>query len=98
MVDSGNRSLVLASFIEELAAHPDAPRWAQDCRWVPGTGYCRNHPCRTACLFRRQREDEARSLIKTRRQRRHQRFVRRMLSRSLPFLCVCCLAAIIEII
>jgi hypothetical protein len=96
VLDSGNHSLDLASFIEELASHPDAPRWARDCRWIPGTGYCRNHPCRPGCLFRRQKEAEARSLTDARRQRRHPRFVDRLLSCILPFLCVGCLAALIE--
>jgi hypothetical protein len=98
VLDSCDPTLDLASFIEQLAADPDAPRWARDCRWVPGTGYCRNRPCRTGCLFRRQREDEARSLTEERRQRRHRRFVRRMLSRAVPFLCVCSLAAFIDIV
>jgi hypothetical protein len=59
-----------ASPIAELAAHPESPRWARDCAWVPGTGHCRNRPCSVACLFRAQREAEALRLERTRRQRR----------------------------
>ena len=29
----------------ELAAHPDALRWAHECGWLPGTGHCRNRDC-----------------------------------------------------
>jgi hypothetical protein len=91
--DPCNQSPSLASFIDELAADPDAPRWAKDCRWVPGTGHCLSHPCRAACLFRRRKEAEATALMRSRRERRwcHRRFVHRLLSRTLPSLCACCL-------
>jgi len=59
-----------ASPIAELAADPDAPRWARDCAWVPGTGHCRNRPCLSACLFRAPREAEAARVIEARRRRR----------------------------
>ena len=56
--------------IAELAADPEAARWARDCAWVPGTGYCRNRPCASACLFRAQRAAEARRILRGRRKRR----------------------------
>jgi len=59
----------LAALIE-LAAHPDALRWARECGWIPGTGHCRNRGCADECLFRPQREAEARRVIRDRRQRR----------------------------
>ncbi len=90
VLDSDNRSPALTAFIEELAIDPDAPLWARDCRWVPGTGYCRNRPCRGGCLFRRQREDEARSLLETRRQR--------FVGRRLPLLCLSSLATFVDMI
>jgi hypothetical protein len=94
--DPYKRSPSLASFIDELAADPDAAHWAKDCRWVPGAGHCLSHPCRAACLFRRRKEAEATALMRSRRERRrcHQRFVRRVLSRTLPSLCVSCLPAV----
>lgn len=99
MFDSGNNPASPALLIEELANDPDASRSARDCRWVPGTGYCRNHPCRPGCLFRRQKEAEAAALLRSRRERRswHRRFIRRMLPLSLPFLCVFSTAAFITI-
>ena len=54
----------------ELAAHPDALRWAHECGWVPGTGHCRNRACASECLFREQRDAEARQVIRARRRRR----------------------------
>ncbi|MGE5269489.1 MAG: hypothetical protein ACM3JG_07435 [Thiohalocapsa sp.] len=54
----------------DIAAEPDALRWARDCGWLPGTGYCRNHPCGRDCLFRPQREAESLRLVESRRQRR----------------------------
>jgi hypothetical protein len=60
----------LPSPIAELAADPDVARWAQDCAWVPGTGYCRNRPCSLACLFRAQRMAEAGHVLSWRRKRR----------------------------
>lgn len=54
----------------ELAAHPDALRWAHECGWIPGTGHCRNRGCASECLFRTQREAEARRIVRARRRRR----------------------------
>jgi hypothetical protein len=54
----------------EIAADPDAPRWAQECAWVPGTGYCRNRPCSPQCVFRIQRGREASQITHARRRRR----------------------------
>jgi hypothetical protein len=56
----------------ELAAHPDALRWAHECGWVPGTGHCRNRACASECLFREQRDAEARQVIRARRRRKAQ--------------------------
>jgi hypothetical protein len=56
--------------IAELLRDPDARRWASDCGWVPGTGYCRNRPCGETCLFLAQREAEAARLLRLRRRRR----------------------------
>jgi hypothetical protein len=56
--------------IAELAADPEAARWARDCAWVPGTGHCRNRPCAMACLFRAQRAAEAGRILRWRRTRR----------------------------
>ena len=56
--------------VVELAADPEAPRWARDCAWVPGTGYCRNHSCAAKCVFRAEREAEAARVICLRRRRR----------------------------
>jgi len=56
--------------IAELAADPEAQRWARDCAWLPGTGHCRNRPCSLACLFRHQRLAEARRILRWRRIRR----------------------------
>jgi hypothetical protein len=52
-----------------LAAHPDAVRWARDCKWVPGTGYCPQRPCSPDCLFRMQREQEAQRIVQARQRR-----------------------------
>jgi hypothetical protein len=60
----------IPSPIAELAADPEAARWARDCAWVPGTGHCRNRPCSAACLFRPQRVAEARRVLRWRRRRR----------------------------
>jgi hypothetical protein len=57
----------------ELAAHPDALRWAHDCGWVPGTGHCLARDCASECLFRTQREAEARQIVRARRRRRKAR-------------------------
>jgi hypothetical protein len=59
-----------ASRVENLAAEPDVARWARDCAWVPGTGHCRNRDCSAACVFREQREAEARRVWRWRRLRR----------------------------
>jgi hypothetical protein len=56
--------------IAQLAAKPDAVRWARDCAWVPGSGHCRNRPCSTECVFREQRTAEAEWVTSARRQRR----------------------------
>ena len=81
-----------ASPLAELAAHPEAPRWARECRWVPGTGHCRNRPCSRACLFRRQREAEKKRLAQARRQRRraHRSFADRFVRRFLQLMLICC--------
>ena len=54
----------------DLAAEPEAVRWAQFCAWVPGTGHCRNHDCSDACLFHDQREADERRIRRWRRLRR----------------------------
>jgi hypothetical protein len=56
--------------IAQLAAVPDADRWARECAWVPGTGYCRKRPCSSKCVFRDQRMCEAERVINARRKRR----------------------------
>lgn len=66
----GDGSPDLLPYAENLAAEPDALRWARECAWVPGTGHCRNRNCDPACLFRPQREAEA---IRVRRWRRLRR-------------------------
>ena len=58
--------------IATLAGDPDAPRWALECGWVPGSGACRSHPCSPECLFREQREAEASRIEHERRQRRRE--------------------------
>jgi hypothetical protein len=55
-----------------LAAHPDAMRWARDCKWVPATGYCPTGACSPECLFRVQREQEAQRIVQSRQRRRSQ--------------------------
>ena len=56
--------------IARLAARPEAARWARDCAWVPGTGYCRRRPCSAKCVFREQRAAEAEQITDARRTRR----------------------------
>jgi hypothetical protein len=56
--------------VAALAEEPDAAHWARVCAWVPGTGHCRNHDCGDACIFREQREAEARNVQRWRRLRR----------------------------
>lgn len=70
----------LPSPVAELAADPEAPRWARDCAWIPGTGHCRNRRCGVACLFRVQRTAEAMAVTRSRRGRRlaQQAFAERM--------------------
>jgi len=53
-----------------LTAKPEAARWARECAWVPGTGYCRRRPCSPECAFNDQRVAEAARLVSWRRQRR----------------------------
>jgi len=57
----------------ELTAHPDALHWAHECGWVPGSGHCLTRDCASECLFRPQREAEARQVIRARRRRRKAR-------------------------
>jgi hypothetical protein len=57
----------------ELAEHlADAhiERWAHDCGWIPGSGYCRNLDCGRACTFHAQREADAMRVRRHRQQRR----------------------------
>lgn len=56
--------------VENLAAEPEAMRWASDCAWVPGTGHCRDRNCGWTCVFRPQREAEAARIGRWRRLRR----------------------------
>jgi hypothetical protein len=56
--------------VAQLAAKPDADRWAHECAWVPGTGYCRKRSCSTKCVFRDQRMNEVERVINARRKRR----------------------------
>jgi len=56
--------------IEELSGEPEAPRWARECGWVPGTGHCRKRNCADACIFRAQRETDAARVQRWRRLRR----------------------------
>ena len=71
MPPDSNRCFISSpSSLVELAADPEGPRWARDCGWVPGAGYCRGHPCAAQCVFRAQREAEAARVIRSRRRRR----------------------------
>ncbi len=70
--DSDRDPVPRRSRIAEIAADPDAVRWALDCAWVPGTGHCQNRPCSTDCLFREQRVTEASRIEHARRQRRRE--------------------------
>src|SRR5260370_5287264 len=56
--------------IAALAADPDAPRWARDCAWVPGTGFCPERTCQADCMFRAQRVAEAGRVLRLRQARR----------------------------
>jgi hypothetical protein len=60
---------------QNLAAEPDAARWARECAWVPGTGHCRHRDCGDICVFHAQRAAESRRVQRWRRLRRI--FVRR---------------------
>ncbi len=55
---------------QNLAAEPEAARWAGLCAWVPGTGHCRNRDCSEACLFHAQRSADERRVRRWRRLRR----------------------------
>src|SRR5438270_9169958 len=70
MTDSPPGSVLFDDRILALAAEPDAPRWADQCGWVPGSGYCRNRDCAMACLFRLQREAERLRVGRSRQARR----------------------------
>ena len=70
MVTSAAGPKESSTVIAELAGEPDAAHWARVCAWVPGTGHCRNHACGDACIFRAQREAEARNVQRWRRLRR----------------------------
>ena len=88
MSDDSDRGLAPnLSPVAELAADPQAPRWARDCAWVPGTGHCRNHPCGTSCLFRAQRKAEAERVMRSRQRRRlaQEAFASRMVRRVFFF-------------
>lgn len=74
----------------ELAAHPDALRWAHECGWVPGTGHCLTRDCASECLFRMQREAEARQVV---RARRHRRKARQLVARATARLVFAALSA-----
>ena len=56
--------------IAALAADPDAPRWARDCAWIPGTGFCPERTCQEDCMFRAQRVAEAGRIGRLRQARR----------------------------
>jgi hypothetical protein len=64
--DAPNLSRRARGLIEE----PSALHWAQVCGWVPGTGHCRRRDCGDDCVFRTQREAEARAVLRWRRLRR----------------------------
>ena len=66
----GAGSTRLPTRAQELAVDPAAAGWARACAWVPGTGHCRRRDCLSACLFRPQREAEARRVQRWRRLRR----------------------------
>jgi hypothetical protein len=61
---------------QSLAKELGAAYWARVCAWVPGTGHCRRRDCGDDCVFRAQREAEARAVQRWRR-------LRRMFRRSL---------------
>jgi hypothetical protein len=60
----------VASRAEELACEAGAADWARLCGWVPGTGHCRLRDCDAACIFRVQRDADARRVRRGRRRRR----------------------------
>jgi hypothetical protein len=71
MADAEAGVLPAVARIAELAADPNASRWARDCEWIPGTGYCRRRPCgEEDCVFRAQRAAEAGRVVCLRQARR----------------------------
>jgi hypothetical protein len=64
----------LRQLIAAIEADPErASYWAENCRWVPGSGYCpgeRSDDCGEDCLFRQMRIREQAMIGLTRRQRR----------------------------
>jgi hypothetical protein len=74
VVASFDPNIALASSrLAELAADPDAARWAHECAWLPGTGHCRHRRCGGGCLFRPQRLAEAARITTSRQDRRSTR-------------------------
>jgi hypothetical protein len=67
--------LVQRHLIADLAADPDAARWARECGWVAGTGHCRHRACAANCVLRPRREAEHRRMLRWRQLRRL--FIRR---------------------
>jgi hypothetical protein len=70
MADNRAGPAELLSRTQEFAYQPDAVHWARACAWVPGTGHCRNRDCDIVCLFRAQRDADARNVRRWRRLRR----------------------------
>lgn len=70
MSDYAQVPLVLAE-IAELLDNGDAARWARDCGWIPGSGYCNNRDCDSACPFRAQLMADLARVIRSRLRRRH---------------------------
>ncbi|MBV9824831.1 MAG: hypothetical protein JO001_03990 [Alphaproteobacteria bacterium] len=59
--------------ITELLDDNDAERWARDCGWIPGSGYCRNRDCTGECPFGTQLAAERARVIRARLSRRRAR-------------------------
>ena len=61
-------------FIEDILSDANkARRWAAECSWEPGTGYCRKQrtaECQNECTFRHLRASEADKVRRGRQQRR----------------------------
>lgn len=61
-------------FIEDILSDADkARRWAAECGWEPGTGYCRRlrtPECQVECTFRFLRAAEAEQVRRGRQRRR----------------------------